>query len=285
MSSQAPSPAVRTILRVGRAMLLFFEFGYYYFATVSLLILASGDGDTTFAVVTLVGALILGGALTAIRRRIVGYRLPLPEATTEQRLRTAGNVSLLAGVLLVTVGGSVLAGGLGGGGAVLIVVSLPLLAAALIVRARPVETPPDPELSAVGRRLWARAIDLVVLWPLTFLVAVARDALVGSPSAQAGILNGGVVAGVVLYELCALALFGGSLGKTITGIRVVPVVGSELGWGRALVRTIVFVVSISLGPFASLFLFFPYMDPKRRALHDRLAGSLVPLVDPPPALQ
>jgi hypothetical protein len=34
-------------------------------------------------------------------------------------------------------------------------------------------------------------------------------------------------------------------------------------------------VSISVGPFASLFLFFPYMDPKKRALHDRVASSLV----------
>jgi uncharacterized RDD family membrane protein YckC len=91
-----------------------------------------------------------------------------------------------------------------------------------------------------------------------------------------------VIAGIVVYELCALTMFGGSLGKTVTGVRVAEASsGRLLGWGRGILRTVVFVVSISVGPFASLFLFFPYMDPKRRALHDRVAGSSVTAPGPP----
>jgi uncharacterized RDD family membrane protein YckC len=275
----SPSPAVRSVLIVGRALILFFEFGYYYFAVVSLLLLLSSDGDATFALGTFVGASIFGAALTFIRRRVVGYRLPVPGGTTEHRIRVAGNASLMAGIQLLVVGVSVLVARLGVGGAALIVGALPLVAAALVARntsrANEAELRPNDELSSVGRRLWARAIDIAILWPLTFVIAVARDALVGSSADAAGILNGGVVAGLLIYEASAVVLFGGSIGKTLTGARVVHDAGGGLDWGRGLVRTIVFGFSFVLGPFASLLLFFPYMDAKKRALHDRLVGSVV----------
>jgi uncharacterized RDD family membrane protein YckC len=272
------SQAAGRIAVVARAVVLFFEFAYYYFAIVSFLILLSNEDDKSFALFTLAGSLVLGGALTMIRRRIIGYRLPVPGGTVEHRLRIAGNLSLLAGALLVSIGVSVLVAGIGGRGAVLIVGGLPLVGAALVVRnrGRDAEDDEQTEPSSVGRRLWARAIDVVVLWPATFVVTTLRDALVGTPFDQAYALNGGVIVGIVVYELCAVTLFGGSLGKTITGIRVhQEASGGLLGWGRGALRTIVFIVSISVGPFASLFLFFPYMDPKKRALHDRVAGSLV----------
>jgi uncharacterized RDD family membrane protein YckC len=203
--------------------------------------------------------------------------LPIPGGTAEHRLRVAGNISLLAGVLFLTIGLSVVAAGLGARGAVLVVGGLPLLGAALVVRNMQADEAEEAQpLSSVGRRLWARAIDAVVLWPATFVVTRLREVLVGSPSDEAYVLNGGVIAGVLVYELCGVALFGGSLGKTITGIRVAEAAsGGLLGWGRAFLRTVVFIASISVGPFASLFLFFPYMDPKKRALHDRVASSVV----------
>jgi len=66
---------------------------------------------------------------------------------------------------------------------------------------------------------------------------------------------------------------GQTLGKMVLGIRVQRVNGSPVGYGRALVRTLGYIVSF----FFSTFLGFLWVlwDKKKQAWHDKIAGTEV----------
>ncbi|MEU9019911.1 RDD family protein [Actinomadura sp. NPDC048394] len=169
----------------------------------------------------------------------------------------------------------------------------------------------DPEpgsaLAEPGQRLLARIVDtLIVGLPVIIVVKefVSGHRLdVIAPPAVAGCM--------LLYEAVQLALWGQTLGKRFAGIQVVPDPSGPEGaatdaeragapetpggaaegrYGRpsvprAVLRAAVYSVPIALRPvhilglLASLFWVanagFIYEGTQRRAVHDRLAGTLV----------
>jgi uncharacterized RDD family membrane protein YckC len=84
----------------------------------------------------------------------------------------------------------------------------------------------------------------------------------------------------VLYYTLAHGWRGRTLGKRLTGLRVVRGDGSRLGWRRALWRTLVFfgllvLGAITYGLLVLVLYGLPFVDKKRRTLHDFLAGTVV----------
>ncbi|MBD2895704.1 hypothetical protein amrb99_46430 [Actinomadura sp. RB99] len=164
-----------------------------------------------------------------------------------------------------------------------------------------------PALAEPGQRLLARIVDtLVVGLPV---IIVVKEFVSGH---QLDVVAPPAVAGcMLLYEAVQLALWGQTLGKRFAGIQVVPdpsvpegaLTGAERaaapetfagapegGDGRpsvlrAVLRAAVYSVPIALRPvhilglLASLFWVanagFIYEGTHRRAVHDRLAGTLV----------
>ena len=93
-------------------------------------------------------------------------------------------------------------------------------------------------------------------------------------------LNGPVLAvllvgGTVLYFLVGWAEFGTTIGMRLFRLKIVRASdGRPIGYLRALVRIIVFVVSFLLLP-GGLLMLPVVLDRRRRALHDHAAGSVV----------
>jgi uncharacterized RDD family membrane protein YckC len=139
--------------------------------------------------------------------------------------------------------------------------------------------PAEPE-----RRVVARIVDtLIVGVPVT----TAGTALAPGP---AGTLAGPVLVAFAVayfcYELPQLVLWGQTLGKRFTRIRVVDAGGpGRVPITRLLLRTGVYAGPLALRPIPVLGLLaaafwlvnggWVFRDPARRALHDQLAGTTV----------
>lgn len=166
---------------------------------------------------------------------------------------------------------------------------------------------PGPALAEPGQRLLARIVDtLIVGLPV---IIVVKEFVSGH---QLDVIAPPAVAGcMLLYEAVQLALWGQTLGKRFAGIQVVPDLSGPEGAAtdaeragapetpggaaggrydrpsvpRAVLRAAVYSVPIALRPvhilglLASLFWVanagFIYEGAQRRAVHDRLAGTLV----------
>ena len=92
---------------------------------------------------------------------------------------------------------------------------------------------------------------------------------------------------VFLYEMPLVALCGQTVGKMMTGIRIVRFDNGQLpGWGRSARRWLVLygpMLIPSIGWLITLLVYFvsSKLDPHGRALHDRIAGTIV-IAQPPP---
>ena len=75
------------------------------------------------------------------------------------------------------------------------------------------------------------------------------------------------------YHIVQWTIWGTTLGKHIMGIRVVGANGQRLGFTRALVRMLGYFFSLSIGGLGG-FLMIAF-DPRRQALHDKLADTYV----------
>lgn len=98
------------------------------------------------------------------------------------------------------------------------------------------------EYIGVGRRVVAAILDIVILFIIFYLIALATRQtteggfnLTGAP-AFLGFLVG------ILYYVAFEALLGGTIGKLVLGVRVVQMDGSRPGWGPALVRNVLRIV-------------------------------------------
>ncbi|GAA2115443.1 RDD family protein [Actinomadura alba] len=154
---------------------------------------------------------------------------------------------------------------------------------------RPVAGPPAPavgETAEPGQRLLARVADtLIVGVPVVLLTHATL------PQATAEIVASVGLAGLLmLYESVQLARWGQTLGKRLAGVAVVPAgpQGPEdgpLGLGRAVLRSAVYALPIAarpvpvLGAMAGVFWVanaaLLFERPRRQALHDRVARTLV----------
>ncbi|PKK12224.1 RDD family protein [Thermomonospora sp. CIF 1] len=142
------------------------------------------------------------------------------------------------------------------------------------------EGPAEP-----AQRLVARVVDTLVVGLPVMLVVHSQALGLSRPTAD--LVAVPVLAALLLvYEWLQLALWGRTLGKRLVGLEVVAErPGAGLGHRRALLRSAVYALPIALrpvpllGPVAGLFWVvnagLVLEETRRRALHDRFAGTVV----------
>jgi len=133
-------------------------------------------------------------------------------------------------------------------------------------------------------RVAARLIDTVVLYvaqiPIQLLL-IGRVLLPGTrPPAESAAalisaalwvtLASWVLRGV--YEVLMLRYLGATVGKLAVGLKVVRTDGSGLGWGVAVGRFFMYIVS---GIILAIGYIMAGFDPEKRALHDRVCDTRV----------
>lgn len=140
-----------------------------------------------------------------------------------------------------------------------------------------------------GRRLVALLLDglIIVLLAVAIFVGIfaSLDSGEDGASIAVAVLLGALAyaAGALLYAPVAMALLDGrTVGKLIMGLRVVGDDGRPVGFGRAFLREVVvkgLVLAIASGATGGLaFLadaLWPFVDDRRRALHDLISGTRV----------
>lgn len=124
------------------------------------------------------------------------------------------------------------------------------------------------------RRVAALVIDIAVLWIPLGIATRSMDM-----GRYAG-FSVGVAFGVTYFALLNGSRKGQTIGKMVWAIQVRDAAtGGPLGYPKAAVRYLA-PTALMLIPFLGFFLwvaegFTPFMDHGRRALHDKVAGSMV----------
>jgi uncharacterized RDD family membrane protein YckC len=133
----------------------------------------------------------------------------------------------------------------------------------------------DYDFHVTGRRVVATLIDGALFSCVTGAVAQSNGEAVAFDATSPPSTN--TVAAVVaaaLYYIILEGLFGWTLGKLITGIRVIdPVRGRPPGLGRALVRTALRLIDGIAGYVLGFLVVLGSRN--RRRLGDMAAGTLV----------
>jgi len=123
-------------------------------------------------------------------------------------------------------------------------------------------TNPTDDDPSLGRRLLALLID----WLIAAFSAVALFGFTGLHFPPDGIRDQLIINGVFVVEVAVLVgLLGFSIGKRVTGLRLINVDGRPIGIPRALLRT----------ALLSLVLPAIVMTDDKRGLHDLAVGSKV----------
>jgi uncharacterized RDD family membrane protein YckC len=133
------------------------------------------------------------------------------------------------------------------------------------------------ENAAIGSRLLAVLIDLLILATVDIVVVYFTMQICGLTVADVGILPKGPLLAFLVVQNCgyfvAFTAGGQTLGKMVAGIRVVPFDSeTSLDVGRAFLRTMMWMVlaiPAGLGFLSALF------SSDHRGLHDRFAGTRV----------
>jgi uncharacterized RDD family membrane protein YckC len=148
--------------------------------------------------------------------------------------------------------------------------------------AYPVEAEAEEEVfqyRGFWSRLGAILIDGVIIGIIQFIVITA----IGADSPISRWVSPIIGAA---YFIGPWALRGQTLGKIAVGAKIVKLDGSPIGWGRAVLRYIVYlayllIVSLTGGATYTLFivifvaLFIIALNKKKRGLHDFVAGTIV----------
>jgi len=122
-------------------------------------------------------------------------------------------------------------------------------------------------------RFVAAVLDGIVLWAVSELsLNLIRKSQGIDPSSFSWVDGVEVLVGWA-YFIILTKVFGQTLGKMIVGIRVIRRKGGENSWGNIILRE-------TIGKFLSaVLLLIGYLmaafDGKKRALHDRIAGTYV----------
>ena len=131
-------------------------------------------------------------------------------------------------------------------------------------------------------RLLARLIDFLGLWTFGFmLIGIPQVLAYGSPdnwpddpSAFSIILTLVFLFIYVAYDIVAIKKYGTTIGKNALGLKVVSASSEPIGWGRAIIRKIVYNITS-----AWFFLFHGALwiiwDKKKQGLHDKAAETYV----------
>lgn len=135
----------------------------------------------------------------------------------------------------------------------------------------------DPTIAPLGKRAIAALLDLAFLAAIDATVLHFTLRLTGLTPAEAGrlplaplfgflaLLNGG-------YLTMFIAASGQTMGKMMTGVKVVAMDGGAVPFGHAVLRAILWlltIVPLGIGALPAL------LTDDRRALHDRLANTRV----------
>jgi uncharacterized RDD family membrane protein YckC len=137
-------------------------------------------------------------------------------------------------------------------------------------------------LAEPAQRLVARLVDtLIVGVP----VATAAAEIFPRETAQTVVAPLAFAAVYLIYEAVQLAVWGRTVGKRLTGVRVVSADGARLRPSQALVRSAVYalppaarpvpVLNVVAGLFWIAEIGLLFEGAHRQALHDRVAGTLV----------
>jgi uncharacterized RDD family membrane protein YckC len=149
---------------------------------------------------------------------------------------------------------------------------------------------PEAVLAEPSQRLVARLVDMLIVG---VPVATAATGIFPRDTAQTVVAPLALAGLFLVYEAVQLALWGRTLGKRLTGLRVVSADGGRLLVRQALVRSAIYalppaarpvpVLNVLAGIFwvAEIGLLFEGVH--RQALHDRAAGTLVIDTRPRPA--
>jgi uncharacterized RDD family membrane protein YckC len=142
------------------------------------------------------------------------------------------------------------------------------------------------EVTVIGfnRRLLAAVYDGFLVAFLTFLLAFAIGFIglfidMFRPTDPGRMETVIVVSALVmsfLYFVVSWARSGQTVGKALTGIKVVRTDGYPLGFGKAILRYIGYLISSLLLSLGFLWIGF---DARRQGWHDKIAGTLVTLSD------
>jgi uncharacterized RDD family membrane protein YckC len=144
----------------------------------------------------------------------------------------------------------------------------------------------DNEVTVIGfnRRLLAALYDGFLIAFLTFLLVFAIGFLglfkdmfsETDPNRMRSLM---IVAGLVLsllYFIISWGRSGQTIGKALTGTKVVRTDGTPLGYGKAFLRYVGFIISALVLSLGFLWINF---DGRRQGWHDKIAGTLVTLSD------
>jgi uncharacterized RDD family membrane protein YckC len=131
-----------------------------------------------------------------------------------------------------------------------------------------------------NRRFLAAVIDGLLIGVMTFVLTVAIGMLAifttsfdpnnASPFDRLIILGGLIVS--IVYYVSAWAKSGQTLGKSVTGMKIVGRDGAPPSWGQALLRYVGYIIS---GLVFSLGFIWVAFDSKRQGWHDKIAGTYV----------
>ncbi|MFQ5990606.1 MAG: RDD family protein [Candidatus Methylomirabilales bacterium] len=147
-----------------------------------------------------------------------------------------------------------------------------------------ISSPPPLVYGGFGRRAVAALVDA----PLIFLLTVLAMILASLTAVGGATVSGEVTRDVILlalgaalftafavslaYHVLCWGLGGQTPGQMLLGLQVVRQDGEEIGYTRALLRWVGYVLAlIPLG----LGLLLMFVLPRRRGLHDLLAGTCV----------
>lgn len=144
----------------------------------------------------------------------------------------------------------------------------------------------DNEVTVIGfnRRLLAALYDGFLVAFLTFMLAFAIGFLglfagMFRPTDPGRMETVIILSALVLsfvYFIVSWARSGQTIGKALTGIKVVRADGYPLGYGKAVLRYIGYLISAVVLSLGFLWIGF---DGKRQGWHDKIAGTLVTLGD------
>lgn len=140
----------------------------------------------------------------------------------------------------------------------------------------PAARPERAESAAVGLRLVAVLIDLVILGAVDFVVLYFTMKICGVSYDELSLIPKVPLAAFLLVQnggyLAAFTAGGQTIGKMATGIRVVATESAgTLDFNRAVTRTIVWMLLAAPAGLGFLTVF----SRDQRGLHDRLAGTRV----------
>ncbi|MBN2720673.1 MAG: RDD family protein [Proteobacteria bacterium] len=141
----------------------------------------------------------------------------------------------------------------------------------------PSEGPPAApgEFAGFSRRFFAFFFDVILLSVLADLVSLSFSLGSGDRAGQYGVNIPAVISFslFVLYFTLFTADGGQTPGKKLLGIRVVRIDGGDISPRISFFRTLSYLLSAFFGTFLGFL--WVLWDRRRRAWHDRIAGTVV----------